>query len=264
MKKNITRSNHITTGRGLLRQGISGFPSAKELRDFRRSLLRWYVANGRDFPWRRKCVSVYRLIVTEALLQRTRAETVAAFYHEFFKRFPSWMKLAGVSVAELGRHIKPIGLWRRRAASLSRLASVMVSLRGRFPRIRSSVEELPGVGQYVANAISIFAHATPAPLLDGGMARVLERHFGPRRLADIRYDPYLQRLASVVTSTRRCKEINWAILDLAAVVCRQSAPSCSACPLWMSCRFRKSCRTTASDTRRSALRASAPTAQRVL
>lgn len=28
------------------------------------------------------------------------------------------------------------------------------------------------------------------------MARVLERYFGPRKLADIRYDPYLQDLAT--------------------------------------------------------------------
>ena len=30
------------------------------------------------------------------------------------------------------------------------------------------------------------------------MARVLERYFGPRNLADIRYDPYLQELAHKV------------------------------------------------------------------
>ena len=234
--KNIAPSNSVRGERRAIPEHVSTIPSAAEVRIFRRALLAWYGTNGRDFPWRKKSVSVYRLVVTEALLQRTRAETVAAFYHQFFRRFPSWTTLAGASEAELGRHIKPIGLWKRRAATLSRLASAMVSRHGRFPRVRSCVEDLPGVGQYVANAISVFAHGIPAALLDGGMARVLERHFGPRRLADIRYDPYLQRLARVVTTTRKCRELNWAILDLAGLVCRQD-PSCRKCPLRLTCRY---------------------------
>ena len=44
----------------------------------------------------------------------------------------------------------------------------------------------------VANAILLVCHEQPEPLLDSNMARVIERVFGPRKLADIRYDPYLQ------------------------------------------------------------------------
>jgi A/G-specific adenine glycosylase len=243
MQKINTRTNQTAGIQRSHPRDRSRLPRTDELRYFRRSLLRWYRLNGRDFPWRKKSVSIYRLIVTEALLQRTKAETVAAFYHEFFRRFPSWAILASVSETELGQCIKPIGLWRRRAATLSRLASIMVARHGHFPRIRSQVEELPGVGQYVANAVSLFAHASPAPLLDGGMARVLERYFGPRRLADIRYDPYLQALAWLVIAIPRCKELNWAILDFAALVCRPSTPACPECPLRTTCRFRRSKRT---------------------
>lgn len=41
----------------------------------------------------------------------------------------------------------------------------------------------------MASAILVIQGVDPAPYLDVNMARVLERHFGPRKLSDIRYDP---------------------------------------------------------------------------
>jgi A/G-specific adenine glycosylase len=202
---------------------------------FRRRLLAWFSGNGRDFAWRRKSAPLYRLIVTEALLQRTRAETVNAFYHQFFRRFPSWTALAQVTERELQGHLKPIGLWKRRAASLRKLALEMASRKGRFPRTREDIETLPGVGQYVANAIILFAHRGREPLLDVNAARVLERHFGPRHLADIRCDPYLQRLAKLVVGSEQAIRLNWALLDLAATICRRRDPFCDRCPVSDTC-----------------------------
>lgn len=221
------------------RQRTPKLPTLPEIRRFQRSLLGWYRKHGREFPWRGRSVSIYRLVVTETLLQRTRAETVAVFYHHFFQRFPTWAKLANASEAELRAYLKPIGLWKRRAASLSRLARTMRTLRGRFSTLPASVEALPGVGQYVGNAISLFAHGKAAPLLDSGMARVLERHFGPRQLADIRYDPYLQKLAHLVVADPASRELNWGLLDLASLVCRKHAPACAQCPVQTTCRYRQ-------------------------
>lgn len=207
---------------------------------FRNALLRWYDVNARDFPWRRRGVSIYKLVLAEVLLQRTRAETVAVFFDRFVTRFPTWQSIANASEQELGQLLKPIGLWRRRAASLRRLAGEMVTRRGEFPRRRSQVESLPGVGQYIANSILLFSAGRPEPLLDVNMARVLERYFGPRKLVDIRYDPYLQELSRSVVRGRRSRDINWAILDLAAIVCRVKRPRCAVCPLRAACKYRRS------------------------
>jgi A/G-specific adenine glycosylase len=214
----------------------STLPPMVEIRRFRRSLLHWFGKRGRTFPWRSPTVSLYKLIVTEVLLQRTTAATVAAFYEPFFERYPSWVALASARESQLRLDLRPIGLWKRRAAVLSSLARMMTARRGRFPRLRANIEALPGVGQYVANAISLFAHAQPAPLLDSNMARVLERYFGPRRLADIRYDPYLQTLAHQVITVPESRALNWAILDLASLVCRRRKPLCPTCPVRAHCR----------------------------
>lgn len=211
--------------------------SSEEIYEFRIQLISWYNQNGRVFPWRIKSISLYQKIVSEVLLQRTRAETVVNFFPAFIKKFPSWRALSSSSVDEIGSFIKPIGLWKRRAVSLSSLAQEMTRRNGRFPKERKEIESLPGVGQYIANAIQMFCHGRSTPLLDANMARVLERCFGPRKLADIRYDPDLQNLANIVVDCDHPEIVNWAILDLSAKVCKPSFPDHNNCPLFSICRY---------------------------
>ena len=169
------------------------------------------------------------------MLQRTRAETIGSFLGTFLSHYPSWQKLSGASVAEIEKVIQPIGLWKRRAPILKVLAIEISKRNGRFPSKRIDIEALPGVGQYIANAILLFCHGEAHPLLDAGMARVLERVFGSRKLADIRHDPYLQGLAFEIVQCEKAKELNWAILDLAATTCLVRKPRCDECPLFSMC-----------------------------
>lgn len=204
---------------------------------FREILLSWYTKNGRTFPWRKPSASKYQVIIAEVLLQRTRADVIANFLPGFIKKYPSWNKLSRASIDDLQRELHPIGLWKRRATSINALSQELVKLRGRFPRDRGQIEALPGVGQYITNAILLFCHGEPQPLLDGNMARVLERVFGPRTMADIRYDPYLQKLALDIVQCKTPKEVNWAILDLAATICLGRKPVCENCPLSSMCDY---------------------------
>ncbi len=204
---------------------------------FQRSILSWYRRHGRKFPWRARSATRYTLVVSEMLLQRTRAETVAKFFPRFIERFPGWKHLAEASEDELQMFLAPIGLWRRRADSLRALGREMQARRGRFPKRRGEIQDLPGVGQYISSAVLLFCHGGREPLLDVNMARVLERCFAPRKLVDIRYDPWLQMLARRVVDHKQTIEINWAILDLAAKVCLVSQPNCHTCPLIECCGY---------------------------
>lgn len=210
-------------------------PSLESLNYLRQSLLQWYNISGRKFPWRKSSVNRYQLIIAEVLLQRTRAEVTAVFFPTFIRKYPSWKILSSIGIEELQIDLQPIGLWRRRASSIKALSREMVKRNGRFPKEREEIEALPGVGQYITNAILLFCHGEPQPLLDGNMARVLERVFGPRTMADIRYDPYLQKLALDIVQCKSPKEVNWAILDLAATICLGRKPVCENCPLSIMC-----------------------------
>lgn len=218
----------------------------------RYQLLRWFEITGRHFPWRRKSANNYYHVISEVLLQRTRAETVAKFWPSFIKSYPSWKRLSQATKADLQESLKPIGLWRRRAATLYLLAREMEKRKGRFPRNREEVESLPGVGQYLANAIQLFCYGEYHPLLDSNMARVLERLFGLRELADIRDDPYLQSLAKQIVECEQVIMVNWAILDLAALICKIKNPSCVNCPINNCCKYAGAlCQIDSSDSTQS-------------
>lgn len=210
--------------------------SSRSIASFQRRVLAWYALNGRDFPWRAAGADVYVKIMAEVLLQQTTARSVAAFLPRFRRRYPSWNRLAEAPISTLEADLKPLGLWRRRARSLSALSQEMVRRHGRYPRTRDVLESMPAVGQYVASAVLLFRFGESEPLLDAGMARVIGRYFGVKVLADIRCDTYLQRLARRTIRGPASVPMNWAILDLAAAYCRPRHPSCGGCPVRRGCK----------------------------
>jgi A/G-specific adenine glycosylase len=120
---------------------------------------------------------------------------------------------------------------------LQNLAKEMVRRNNRLPRERAELENIPFFGQYMTNAVNLIIFNQPSPLMDVNMARVLERFFGERKMVDIRYDPYLQELALKVVTIPRSKELNWAILDFAALVCKARKPTCEICLLSKKCTY---------------------------
>ena len=169
-------------------------------------------------------------------MQRTKAETVEKFYEGFLQEFPDWNAIAVADISKIEEYLKPIGLYRQRAKRLKNLAMEMVSRNEILPMERNELEELPFFGQYIVNAILLQIFHIPSPLMDVNMSRVLERYFGKRKLADIRYDPYLQKLAYQVVHHKFSKEINWAILDFSASICK-AKPLCGKCFLSSNCNF---------------------------
>lgn len=203
----------------------------RKISRLRRDLLDWAKENGRSFPWRRTDAGDYQRIVVEVLLQRTTATAVAGFFDAFVEKYPGWDELAQAETADLEEFLRPLGLWRRRAQSLVGLARYAAENGGRFPVDPAAHRDIPAAGQYVSNAILLFQHGQSRPLLDVNMARVLERFVRPRRLADIRYDPWLQEAAGWYARGENAARANWAMLDFAATVCKARSPCCDECPV---------------------------------
>jgi A/G-specific adenine glycosylase len=210
---------------------------SKKIHFFQEKILEWYSKDGRTFYWRRKGLTHYQYVIAEVLLQRTKAETIARFYPNFLRDFPNWKILANADIQKLEDYLKPVGLYRQRSKRLMSLAQEMVKRNSKLPRDRSELESIPFMGQYIANAVELVIFNEPSPLVDVNMSRVLERFFGERKMADIRYDPYLQELSYKIVEHENAKEINWAVLDFAAAICTSRTPKCEICPLKIMCRF---------------------------
>lgn len=207
---------------------------------FQKQLLEWYKLNGRKFPWRNKSATNYERIISEVLLQRTKAETVAKYFPTFIKKYPSWAQLGNATEDDIIEIFKPLGLSTQRGTRLYKLAQELRKRKGVFPKDRSVVEEMPMMGQYITNAYELFILNKPAPLLDVNMARILERFFGTRKKADIRFDPYLQELSKRIITHKEITSTNWAILDFAALVCKAKEPICKKCLIFKKCEYYQS------------------------
>lgn len=201
---------------------------------FQGQLKAWHTIHGRDLPWRRAGSTQYEIIVAELLLWRTRAENVAKLYGDFLDKYPGWDVLAEAREEEVRHFLAPLG-YVERARILIELAQVLADKHD-LDLQRDQLQGLPGIGQYIASVL-LTVWGDREPFLDVNMARVLERFFGPRKLADIRFDPYLQQLSRAVLPAEGVKEFNWAILDLGALVCRSHRPRCTHCPIESECTF---------------------------
>src|ERR1035437_5695170 len=193
-----------------------------------RELLKWARANRRDFPWRLE-TDPYRLVVTELMLVRTRAEQVEPVWTAFFERYPSLISLAQADEEEIWATLKPLGLaWRaRRVIEFAHSAVETRNWQG-------ELESLPGAGPYVRAAVRVGAAGRGELPVDVTIARVIGRYFGIHARGEAR------RSASVLDEAKsmgsRSRRFFHAWLDLAALVCRPTQPACQACPLNLTCR----------------------------
>ena len=206
---------------------------------FQNKLLSWFSENGRKFPWRIDSMTNYEIIISVVFLQRTTAETVAKFLPIFFYRFPSWQQLGDASEEEIKSIIKPLGLCNQRGKRLLKLAEGFKKRIGQLAEERNRVEDISLMGQYLTNAYELYILKGKAPLLDVNMARILERFFGEGKNSNINHDPYLQSLAYQVINIELSKELNWAILDYAALICKKLKPKCDVCILKTSCIYKQ-------------------------
>jgi A/G-specific adenine glycosylase len=211
-----------------------------DIKYFQEKLLEWFTKNSRKFYWRGKSVTNYELIIAEVFLQRTKAETVNRFLSSFFKKYPSWKQLGEASEIELQNFTKPLGLYKQRGSRLYKLAQELKKRKGRFPKERNQVEDMSMMGQYITNAYELYVLKKRTPLLDVNMARLLERFFGESKHSDIRYDPYLQTLSYRIVNVSLSKELNWAILDYASIICKKIKPKCDLCIINSQCQYLKS------------------------
>ncbi len=204
---------------------------------FRSRLMVWSKDNSRDFPWRNKDISNYQLILTEILLQRTKAETVSKYYDTFFGRYPDWQSISNASIQDLEQILKPLGLYKHRAKRIFKIVQEYNVKNGKLPKNKNELRESNLSTLYISNAYELFVLNHRSALLDVNMSRVLSRYFYPKPPKDVRHDKFMQELAKKVLNVKKCKELNWSILDFAALVCKPSNPECDECILKTKCEY---------------------------
>ncbi len=206
------------------------------LSGFRRRLLEWFATSQRNLPWRHSH-DPYAIWVSEVMLQQTQVKTVIPYFERFLRRYPDLPALARADLQDVLKSWEKMGYYAR-ARNLHAAARELVTVHnGVIPRSYDELRKLPGVGDYIAAAISSIAFGEPHAVVDGNVKRVLARLFSieaPVNVARSRA-PFLER-AQAVLDARRPGEFNQAMMELGATVCLPRKPLCDVCPVSTYCR----------------------------
>jgi A/G-specific adenine glycosylase len=203
-------------------------------------ILQWYDANARDLPWRQPTAGPWSVMVSEFMLQQTPVSRVLPVHELWLERWPTPADLAAERPGEAVRAWGRLG-YPRRALRLHAAATAIVDdHRGQVPDSYEALIALPGVGDYTAAAIAVFAHGRRHAVLDTNVRRVLARVASGKEFP----------LGSVTRAERSLAEgllpeddptaATWsvAVMELGALVCTAAGPRCDACPVSDRCAWR--------------------------
>ncbi len=207
-------------------------PSVAQARRVAAALLDWYRTEARPLKIRERR-DAYAVLVVEVMAQQTQISRVDQLAQRFLERFPTLDALAAAERAEVIDAWRGLG-YNRRAVALHDAAQQAVA-GGGLPPTHEALMELPGIGPYTARAVAAITAGGRSIPVDVNIARIVQRLIGavpplrPREL-QIAADAFGDVLEPGLAGT-------WAqaAMDLAARVCRRTAPDCAACPLKKSC-----------------------------
>lgn len=203
--------------------------------NFSNILIKWYLQNKRDLPWR-KTADPYHIWLSEIMLQQTRVAQGTPYFFAFTQEFPTVFDLANASEEQVLKLWQGLGYYSR-ARNLHKTSQFVANeLNGVFPANFKDLLQLKGVGEYTAAAIASFSYNEAVPVVDGNVFRVLSRYF------DVESDISLPatkkeftELAYELMPKDNPAIFNQAIMEFGALQCVPKSPDCSICVFNESC-----------------------------
>ena len=207
-----------------------------------KKILYWYDNNKRNLPWRKKVLKnkkEYFTLVSEFMLQQTQVKTVIPYFEKFVKNFPNLKSLAKSSDQKILKNWEGLGYYTR-ARNLKKTAIQLLKYhKGQLPKDIEKLKSLPGIGEYTSRSILAIAHNKPYIPMDGNVERILKRVFLLKTNYEISKEN-LNKKKSFFGLSKRSSDYAQAIMEIGALICKPSSPSCMHCPITENCKAYKS------------------------
>ena len=203
-------------------------------------VLRWYDESARELPWRAPGRTAWGVLVSEVMLQQTPVARVLPAYRQWLERWPGPAELAASSAGEAVRMWGKLGYPGRALRLHSCAATIVRRHGGQVPAGLDELLALPGVGPYTARAVQAFAFGLRAAVVDTNVRRVLARAVaGQAQAGVVSTARDLSAMEAVLPRTDAAAAVFCAgMMELGAVLCTASSPSCPSCPIRHRCAWR--------------------------
>ena len=198
-------------------------------------LLKWYLINKRDLPWR-KNKDPYSVWISEIILQQTRVSQGTQYYNNFMKRFPNIEELSLSKESEVLKVWQGLGYYNRAINLHKTSKEIFNNLKGIFPSRYEDLIKLKGIGDYTASAISSICFDEYNPVVDGNVLRFLARYYGIKDLIDSKKTQNKVREIGkkLIDKTDSPGDFNQAMMEFGALICTPF-PDCNTCFLSSKC-----------------------------
>ncbi len=202
---------------------------------FQQDLISWFKEEQRDLPWR-KDRDPYKVWVSEIMLQQTRVDTVIPYFNRFIDWFPTIDALADADEEKVLKAWEGLGYYSRVRNLQSAVKEVKVKYEGKVPDTHYEISGLKGVGPYTAGAILSIAYGMPEPAVDGNVMRVLSRILLIwEDIAKPSSRKIFEKAVRELISHEDPSSFNQALMELGALICTPTSPSCLLCPVCEHC-----------------------------
>ncbi|MCW4386712.1 A/G-specific adenine glycosylase [Salinibacterium sp. SYSU T00001] len=201
----------------------------------------WFAHHGRDLPWREPGFTPWGTLVSEIMLQQTPVARVIPRLAQWLERWPAPADLAASPPGDAVRAWERLG-YPRRALALHAAATAIADRHGGIvPEDVDELLALPGVGDYTARAVAVFAYGHRHPVVDTNVRRVIARAIDGQGQAgppSTRRDLAAME-ALLPTDVAASRVTNAAVMELGAIVCTARSPRCDTCPIAEQCAWRR-------------------------
>ena len=204
-----------------------------------KKILGWYDNNKRSLPWRvgkNSPKKLYYRLLSEFMLQQTQVKTVIPYFKKFTKKFKTLKSLSRCSEQKILKLWEGLGYYRR-ARNLLATSKVLVSeYNSKLPKTIKEIKNLPGIGNYTANALLGLVHNQPAIAVDGNVKRVFSR-INNQQESKINLDQFIEINKRKLFNSKRNSDFVEALMEFGALVCKPKDPKCGICNLKKNCKY---------------------------
>jgi A/G-specific adenine glycosylase len=202
---------------------------------FQCDLISWFKQEQRELPWR-KDQDPYKVWVSEIMLQQTRVDTVIPYFNRFLEWFPTLEDLAAAEEEKVLKAWEGLGYYSRVRNLQSAVKEVQEKYNSVVPNDPKEISSLKGVGPYTAGAILSIAYGIPEPAVDGNVMRVLARILSIwEDIAKPASRKVFEKAVRQLISQDDPSSFNQALMELGALICTPTSPSCLLCPVREHC-----------------------------
>lgn len=198
---------------------------------FSYKLVRWFLDNQRDLPWRRT-KNPYYIWISEVMLQQTQVDTVIPYYESFIRQFPKPKDLAFAEEDRVLKQWEGLGYYSRARNLQKGVREVVEQYNGEIPDNRKDILSLKGIGPYTAGAVLSIAFDQPEPAVDGNVMRVLSRILLiDDDIAKAKTRKTFEEILYQMIPEDAASAFNQGLMELGALICRPKNPTCDCCPV---------------------------------